>query len=158
MKITLLCVGKLKEKYWTAACQEYSKRLSKYAQLQILEIEEEKSKANNDALIQQVVEKEGQRLLDKIKKEEYVILLSLQGKDLTSEQLAAHIDQVTINGISSFCFVIGGSCGTSQAVEKRANFSLKLGNLTYPHQLARVMILEAIYRSFKILNNEIYHK
>ena len=158
MNITLLCVGKLKETYWVAACQEYIKRLSKFTKIRIIEVNEEKTPEESPALIQQSLQKEGKRLLEQIKKEDYVILLSLQGKSLTSEAFAQILDNQMTQGTSSFCFVIGGSYGTSQEVEQRAQFQLKLGDLTFPHQLVRVMLLEIIYRSFKIMNHEPYHK
>ena len=158
MKIKILCIGKLKEKYLQDACEEYIKRLGKYSKVEVTELEEEKSKEDSLAIIQQVIDKEGQRIVDKINKDDYVILLDLKGELLTSEQFAELIAQQMIEGSSSFCFIIGGSHGTSASVSARADYHLKLSNLTFPHQLVRVILLEAVYRCFKINNNEKYHK
>lgn len=158
MKITLLCIGKLKESYLVQACQEYLKRLQVYAKFTIVEVDEERLTQPQPALIQQVIEKEGLRLLQKIKKDDYVVLLSIKGQAFTSEDFASTLQQSMTQGNSSYVFVIGGSYGTSSDLEKRANLLLSLGSLTYPHQMVRLLLLEVLYRSFKIINNEPYHK
>ncbi len=158
MKITLLCVGKLKESYLISACEEYVKRLGKYSKIEIIEVEEEKSSEANEAIIQQVLQKEGKRLLERMNKEDYVILLDLQGQALNSEEFAHLLEGAMIRGESSFIFIIGGSNGVSNEVKTRADYKLQFSQLTFPHQLFRVMVLEAVYRCFKINHNEKYHK
>lgn len=159
MKITILTVGKIKEKYFTAAIAEYAKRLSRYCKLEIIEVQDEKTPDKApDAINWQIKEKEGERLLANIREDAYVIALAIQGKELSSEQLAQKIEQLTLNGKSHIVFIIGGSLGLSDAVLKRADYQLSFSPMTFPHQLMRVILLEQIYRAFKINAGEPYHK
>lgn len=159
MKITVLTVGKIKEKYFTAAITEYAKRLSRYCKLEIVEVPDEKTPDKApEAINQQIKEKEGEKLLAHIKDDEYVIALVIQGKELSSEQLAEKIAGLTLNGKSHLIFIIGGSLGLSDAVIKRADYHLSFSPMTFPHQLMRVVLLEQIYRAFKINTGEPYHK
>lgn len=158
IKITLITIGKLKEKYLVSACNEYLKRLSKYSKISVLELSEAKLYEESPVLVKRAVDEESSRILNNIKKDDYVILLELDGKSFSSEEFAAHFASIKDQGQSSFVFVIGGSHGTNKELSNRANLSLKLGDLTFPHQIARLLILEVMYRSFKIINNESYHK
>ena len=158
IKIKLLTIGNLKEKYLTAMQEEYLKRLSNYAKVTIIEEKEEKSNDINESIINQILNKEGDRLLNKIDDHDYVILLDLHGDEIDSINFAKLIDKNMTNGYSSFCFVIGGSYGVSSALRKRANYKLCLSPMTFTHQFTRIIILEQIYRAFKINNNEVYHK
>ncbi len=159
MNITIVCIGKLKERYWTEAIQEYSKRLSKYCTLTINELKEEKAPDNPSAAEEIAVkEAEGKNILKQIKKDAFVIVLEIQGKELTSEALAEKIKGLGIDGKSDVVFVIGGSIGLSEEVLARADFRLSFSKMTFPHQMMRVILLEQIYRSFKIIRNETYHK
>ena len=159
MNITVICIGKLKEKYWTAAIDEYSKRLKSYCSLDIIELKEARlpDKAGPAEELA-VKEAEGEEILKKIKDNQYVITLEVKGKMLSSEKLAEKIDTLAIDGQSNVVFVIGGSLGLSAAVSKRANFKLSFSEMTFPHQMMRVILLEQIYRAFKINRNEAYHK
>ncbi|MBU0279103.1 MULTISPECIES: 23S rRNA (pseudouridine(1915)-N(3))-methyltransferase RlmH [unclassified Gemella] len=158
MKISILCVGKIKEKFYRDAIKEYEKRLSSYAKLQILEINDEKVKVENDADIEIAKEKEGKNILSKIKDTQFVISLEILGKSLSSENLASKIENLAITGNSDLVFVIGGSYGLSESVRKRSNYSLSFSEMTFTHQLMRVILLEQIYRAFKIIKKEPYHK
>lgn len=159
MNITIVCVGKLKERYWVEAVQEYSKRLSKYCTLTINELKEEKTPDNpSPAEAIAVKEAEGKNILKQIKKEAYVIALEIQGKELTSEALSEKIESLGITGRSDVVFLIGGSMGLSKEVLSRADFRLSFSKMTYPHQMMRVILLEQIYRCFKIIRKETYHK
>ena len=159
MNITILCIGKLKERYWTEAIQEYSKRLSKYCSLTINELKEEKAPDNASAAEELAVkEAEGKNILKQIKKETYVIALEIQGNELTSEALSEKIEALGVAGKSDLVFVIGGSLGLSEEVLDRADYRLSFSKMTFPHQMMRVILLEQIYRSFKIIRNETYHK
>lgn len=146
MKITVLTVGKIKEKYFTAAIAEYSKRLSRYCKLEIIEVADEKTPDKApEAINLQIKEKEGERLLANIKDDAYVIALAIEGKELSSEQLAQKISQLALNGKSHLVFIIGGSLGLSEAVMKRADYKLSFSPMTFPHQLMRVILLEQVY-------------
>ena len=159
MKITLVTVGKIKEKFYQAAISEYSKRLGRYCSLNIVEVADEKTPDGaGEALERQIREKEGRRILEAIKEDAYVIALAIQGKGRSSEELAAHLDALTVQGKSHLCFVIGGSLGLSEEVRARADEQLSLSAMTCPHQLMRVILLEQIYRSFRIIRGEPYHK
>ena len=159
MKITIVCVGKMKEKFYRDAISEYEKRLSKYCRLEIVEVSDEKTPDNaSPALEEQIKEKEAQRILSKIKEDTYVCTLEIAGKKFSSESFADWIEQAGIRGISSICFVIGGSLGLHSSVMKRSNQSLSFSDMTFPHQLMRVILCEQIYRSFRIINGEPYHK
>ena len=159
MKITILAVGKLKEKYWKQAIAEYEKRLGAYSKIEMIEVPDEKAPENmRDKEIEQVKEKEGQRLLAKIKPQATVITLEIQGKMLSSEGLAKELQQRMTQGQSDFVFVIGGSNGLHQDVLNRSNYALSFSKMTFPHQMMRVVLIEQVYRAFKIMRGEAYHK
>lgn len=159
MNITVLAVGKLKEKYWKDAIEEYSKRLSRYCTFRITEVKESLLRANPSEADEEAVKTaEGRELLNKIKSSDYVITLEIKGKALSSTELAERIEELGITGKSSVVFIIGGSLGLSEEVSRRADFKLSFSAMTFPHQMMRVILLEQIYRSFKIIKNEAYHK
>jgi len=159
MNITVICIGKLKERYWTEAVQEYVKRLNKYCTLTINELKEERVTDNASAAEEAAaIEAEGRSILRQIKKETYVIALEILGTELTSEELSDRIKSLGLAGKSDITFIIGGSLGLSDEVLARANFRLSFSRMTFPHQMMRVILLEQIYRSFKIMRNETYHK
>ena len=159
MNVTILAVGKLKEKYWRDAVAEYSKRLKSYCSLQITEIKESPLRANPSAADEEAVKiAEGADILSRIRSSDYVITLEIKGKGLSSEALAQKIEALAIDGKSSIIFVIGGSLGLSEEVSRRAEFKLSFSAMTFPHQMMRVILLEQIYRSFKINRHEAYHK
>ncbi len=159
MKITLIAVGKIKEKYFTDAIAEYAKRLSRYCKLEIVEVADEKTPDGaSEALENQIKEKEGERILSKVADSAYVVALAIEGKQLDSEELAEKMEKWNVSGISHLVFIIGGSLGLSPKVLNRADFKLSFSKMTFPHQLMRVVLLEQIYRSFRIRNNEPYHK
>lgn len=159
MKITIIAVGKLKEKYLKQGIEEYSKRLSSYAKLEIIEVADEKAPENlSKAEMVAVKEKEGERILTHISPDAYVITLEIGGKMLDSPGLAKKIDELAIYGKSHLVFIIGGSLGLGNNVLKRSNYALSFSKLTFPHQLMRLMLLEQIYRAFKINRGEPYHK
>lgn len=159
MKIDICCVGKVKESYFRGGIEEYSKRLSKYCKLDVLEVADEKTPDKaSEALETEIKRKEGERLLKNIKDDAFVIVLAIDGKPLSSEQLADKIDSLGVSGTSHIQFVIGGSLGLSEEVLRRANFKLSFSNMTFPHQLMRVILLEQIYRSYRIIHGEPYHK
>lgn len=158
LNIKLVVVGKLKEKFHKDEVNEYLKRLSKYAKVNLIEVEEEKIKDNSSLKEnEQILNKEGSNILKQIKENEFVFLLDLHGKEISSEEFASKIDQLMIN-YSTITFVIGGSLGVSEDLRRRSNFKLKLSPMTFTHQMTRIIILEQIYRAFKINNNEVYHK
>ena len=159
MKITCVTVGKIKEQYLTEAIREYEKRLSRYCKLEIVELADEKtpegaSPAEEDA----IREREGGRILKAIRDDAYVIALAIEGKMLDSVELSQKIEALGTGGVSHIAFVIGGSLGLSPAVLKRADYALSFSRMTFPHQLMRVILLEQIYRSFRIMKHEPYHK
>lgn len=159
MNINIIAIGKLKERYWQDAVREYSKRLGSYCSLQIIELKEIPLRANPSAADELAVkEAEGQEILRRIRREDYVISLEIRGKSMSSEQLAAKIEELALNGKSTIDFVIGGSLGLSPAVSQRADLKLSFSAMTFPHQMMRVILLEQIYRSFKIIRGETYHK
>ncbi len=159
MKITLVTVGKIKEKFFTGAIEEYSKRLSRYCKLEIIQVADEKTPDKASAAQEtQIKEREGERILGHIKEGAYMIALAIEGQMLDSEQLADKIDKLGIGGQSQIVFVIGGSLGLSEAVLKRADYKLSFSKMTFPHQLMRVILLEQVYRGYRILMNEPYHK
>lgn len=159
MNINIIAIGKLKEKYWVDAVKEYSKRLGSYCTLNITELKESPLRANPSPADEEAVKKaEGADILSRIKSSDYVVTLEIKGKGLSSEQLASKIDDLGINGKSSIVFVIGGSLGLSAEVSRRADFKLSFSSMTFPHQMMRVILLEQIYRSFKIIRHEAYHK
>ena len=159
MKISIICVGKIKEKFYRMALDEYSKRLSRYCKLEILEVADEKTPDNaSDHEVELIKDKEGERILKNIRRDATVIALAIDGKMLSSEQLADKIRQLGVMGESHIQFIIGGSLGLSDRVLEAADMLLSFSKMTFPHQLMRVILLEQIYRSFRILKGEPYHK
>ena len=159
MKITLITVGKIKEKYLKDAISEYSKRLSRYCKLEIIEVADEKTPDNASQIVEDGIrDKEGERILKYVKEDAFVVTLEIKGKLLTSEELADKIETLGIQGTSHIIFIIGGSIGLGNEVLKRSNYALSFSKMTFPHQLIRVFLLEQIYRAFKISNGETYHK
>lgn len=159
MRITVITVGKIKEKYLRDAIGEYSKRLSKYCKLEILEVADEKIPENaGENLENQIRDKEGDRILKYVKEDAYVITLEILGKQLTSEELSSKIENLGVQGVSHIVFIIGGSIGLGKDVMKRSDYALSFSKMTFPHQLMRVILLEQIYRSYRIMNGEPYHK
>ncbi len=148
--IKIICVGKLKEKYFTLAIQEYLKRLSRYSKVEIIEISDE-------ANAEKALKVEGDKILSKIKDDEYVIALDINGEMLSSMDFAKKMDKLFTTN-SKLTFIIGGSYGLSLEVKKRSDYLLSFSKMTFPHQLFRVILLEQIYRAYKIINNEVYHK
>ena len=159
MKITCVVVGKIKEKYFTDAIKEYSKLLSRYCKLEIVELADEKTPDGaSEAEEVAIREKEGERILKALKDDAYVIALAIEGKMLDSVELSQKIERLGVSGTSHIAFVIGGSLGLAPAVMKRADYALSFSRMTFPHQLMRVVLLEQLYRSYRILKNEPYHK
>ena len=159
MKITLITVGKIKEKYLKDAIAEYSKRLSRYCKLEIVEVADEKTPDNaSDTAEDAIRDKEGERILKYIKEDAYVITLEIAGKMLTSEEMAEKIEKLGVQGTSHIIFIIGGSIGLGREILKRSDYALSFSKMTFPHQLMRVILLEQIYRSYRIMNHEPYHK
>lgn len=159
MNITLITVGKIKEKYLKDAIDEYAKRLSRYCKLDIVELPDEKTPDNaSDKEELLIKEKEGRNILSKVKDNAYVVAMDLKGKHITSEEFASFIDNLGVEGNSNLVFIIGGSLGLSQEVLQRANYKLCFSKMTFPHQLFRVMLLEQVYRGFRIIKGEPYHK
>lgn len=159
MKITLITVGKIKEKYLRDAIAEYTKRLSKYCKLEIIEVADEKTPDQAGETVEENIRaKEGERILKYIRDDMYVITLEIAGKMLSSEEFAEKIETLGIQGKSSISFVIGGSIGLGREVLKRSDFALSFSRMTFPHQLMRVVLLEQVYRAYRIINGEPYHK
>ncbi|GGI64916.1 23S rRNA (pseudouridine(1915)-N(3))-methyltransferase RlmH [Enterococcus alcedinis] len=159
MNIKIISVGKLKEKYLVQGINEYVKRLGAYTKMELIEVPDEKAPENLSELeMLQVKEKEAERILAKIKDQEYVYALAIDGKNPTSEAFAQQINQLGIQGKSQLVFVIGGSLGLSDSVLKRSNAQISFGKMTYPHQLMRLVLVEQIYRCFRINRGEPYHK
>ncbi|MCD7954385.1 MAG: 23S rRNA (pseudouridine(1915)-N(3))-methyltransferase RlmH [Lachnospiraceae bacterium] len=159
MRIKILCVGKLKEKYLRDAVAEYAKRLSRYCKLEIQEVADEKTPDDaSEAEEDQIKEIEGKRLMQCIHDTDYVIALVIEGEMPDSVSFARKIEQLQIRGKSSICFVIGGSLGLSEEIRARADEQMSFSRLTFPHQLMRVILLEQVYRSFRIIRGEPYHK
>lgn len=155
----MLAVGKIKEKYLVQGISEYAKRLSRYCKLEIVEVADEKTPDKaGDAVEAQIKETEGRRLLKYIREGDYVVALAIQGKMLDSIELSKLVENLGIQGESSLVFVIGGSLGLSDEVMRRADYLLSFSKMTFPHQLMRVILLEQIYRSYRIMNHEPYHK
>ncbi len=150
--IKILCVGKLKEKYFEEATKEYLKRLSKYTQVEVLEIPDEKI---DDPIV--ALKKEKEKILKYISEKDYIITLEIEGKEITSVDLSNKIDNILMSN-SNITFIIGGSFGLANEIKEKSNYKLSFSKMTFPHQLFRIMLLEQIYRSYKILNNERYHK
>ena len=159
MKITVITVGKIKEKYLEDAIAEYSKRLSRYCKLEIIQVADEKTPDRASEVVEtQIKDKEGERILSHIKDTAYVVALAIEGKMISSEELAELIDGLGVRGESHIQFVIGGSLGLSKKVLERADYKLSFSRMTFPHQLMRVILLEQIYRSYRIVNGEPYLK
>jgi rRNA large subunit m3Psi methyltransferase RlmH len=159
MNISIICVGKIKEKFLRAAIEEYSKRLSRYCKLDIVEVPDEKTPDNASAKEELLIkEKEGLGILKHIRENVLVVTLDLKGKMLSSEELSSFIKDSGLKGHSNIAFIIGGSLGLSNEVLKRSDFSLCFSKMTFPHQLMRVILLEQVYRGFRIINGEPYHK
>ena len=159
MNIKLLVVGKIKEKFYRDAISEYTKRLSKYCNLSIIEVNDEKTEENlSEYEISLIKNKEADRLMKHISDRDFVIALAIEGKKLDSVSFSKYIDDLTIQGNSNIDFVIGGSLGLSDSILTRSNYKLSFSDMTFPHQLMRVILLEQIYRAFRISKNEPYHK
>ncbi|MED4071544.1 23S rRNA (pseudouridine(1915)-N(3))-methyltransferase RlmH [Priestia endophytica] len=159
MNISIITVGKLKEKYLKQGINEYLKRLSAYAKVEVVELSDEKAPENlSEVEMEQVKGKEGERILAKIPHDTHVIALAIEGKMKSSEQLADDLDKLATYGKSKIAFVIGGSLGLSSDVMKRANDTLSFSKMTFPHQLMRLILVEQIYRGFRINRGEPYHK
>ncbi|MGM9535842.1 MAG: 23S rRNA (pseudouridine(1915)-N(3))-methyltransferase RlmH, partial [Intestinibacter sp.] len=153
MRINIVCVGKIKEKYLKLGIDEFKKRLSKYCKLDIVELDDEKAPENlSDKEMEMIKDKEGKKILAKIKDTSYVIALAIDGKNLSSEELADTINKLGIRGVSNITFVIGGSLGLSDEVLSRADYKLSFSKMTFPHQLMRLILLEQVYRSYRINN------
>ena len=159
MKITIACVGKVKEKFYRDAVSEYEKRLSRYCRLEFLEVSDEKTPEGiSAALTEQIKEKEARRLLEKIREDAFVCTLEIEGKRLTSEGFAGWMEGLAVKGTSHIVFVIGGSLGLHASVRRRADMALSFSDMTFPHQLMRVILVEQIYRAFRIMQGAPYHK
>ncbi len=159
MKITILTVGKIKEKFYRQAIEEFEKRLGRYCKLEIIEVADEKTPdhaSGTEAML--IKEKEGQRLLKYFRDDAWICALAIEGKMLDSVELSEKIESLGISGTSHIIFVIGGSLGLAEQALKRADFLLSFSKMTFPHQLMRVILLEQIYRSFRILSKQPYHK
>ena len=159
MKITLIAIGKIKEKFFRDAAGEYEKRLSRYCRLEIREVVDEKTPEKASEIQQeQILQKEGGRVLKLIPEDAFVVTLEIEGKRLSSESFAGEIEKLAVNGTSHIVFVIGGSFGLHNTVKKRADLAVSFSDMTFPHQLMRVILLEQIYRAYRIISGEPYHK
>lgn len=159
MKVTIISVGKLKEKYLVKGIKEYAKRLGAYTKFEMIEVDDEQAPANlSQAEVEQIKEIEGQRILNRVDTRSFIYALDLRGKERTSEAFAAEIEDKMIHGQSHITFIIGGSLGISQRVIEKSNTKISFGKMTYPHQLMRLILTEQIYRAFRIIRREPYHK
>lgn len=159
MNISLICIGNLKEKYWAQAVEEYSKRLSAFCRFSVIQLNEERISNNpSPGEIDRILNAEGKRIIEKIPKNSYVISMCIEGKQISSNELSQKIEDISLSGKSSLCFIIGGSRGLSQQVKQRSDFKLSMSKMTFPHQMARVILCEQIYRAFEISSNGKYHK
>ena len=159
MNITVICIGKLKERYWREAVGEYSKRLGSYCGLRVLELKEARLPAGAGSAEEEAVKTaEGEEILSRVNKDMFVVSLEIRGKRMSSETLAEKLRNLALEGRSEIAFVIGGSLGLSEAVSRRADLKLSFSDMTFPHQMMRVILLEQIYRSFRIIRGEPYHK
>ena len=156
MKIKIIALGKIKEKFLKDGIEEFLKRLTPYTNIEIVELTP--IEINDENLIHKTLEQEAEKILVNIKPNSYVITLEIQGKQLSSEDFAKKINEITINGVNEIVFIIGSSHGISNTVSKRADFKLSISKMTFLHQFARLLLVEQIYRAFKILKNETYHK
>ena len=160
LKINIICIGKIKEKYFTDALGEYAKRLTAFCKFSVVELNEERIRSNtpNEAQIAEVIEAEGRRILQKIGASDYVAAMYIEGRLPSSEELSETLDKAALSGKSTVDFIIGGSYGLSDEVKRRADLRLSMSKMTFPHQLARVILSEQIYRAFEISTNGKYHK
>ena len=159
MNITVICIGKLKERYWREAVGEYSKRLGSYCSLRIQELKEARLPAGAGPAEEEAVKiAVGEEILSRVNKDMFVVSLEIRGKRMSSETLAEKLRNLALEGRSEIAFVIGGSLGLSEAVSRRADLKLSFSDMTFPHQMMRVILLEQIYRSFRIIRGEPYHK
>lgn len=159
MNIHIISVGKIKEKYLKLGIEEFSKRLSSYCKLSIIELPDEQAPEHlSEKELEQIKNREGEKILSKVKQDDYVIALDVKGSAMSSEQFAQKLAQISFSGKNQINFIIGGSNGLSEGVLKRADFKLSFSKMTFPHQLMRLILLEQIYRAFKIQRNEPYHK
>lgn len=159
MKISIVCVGKIKEKFFKDAINEYMKRLSKFCKIEIMEVQDEKTEENlSENAEEEIRVKEGKRILKVLPENAYMILLAIKGEELESVAFARKIEKLSVSGVSHIAFVIGGSLGTSKEIYDRADLLLSFSKMTFPHQLMRVVLLEQVYRAYKIINGEPYHK
>ena len=159
LKIKIIAVGKIKEKFYTDACNEYIKRLGAFCSISVTEIPEYKCSDNpSSAEIQTVMKKEGEKILDAVPEGAYIIPMCIEGKQLSSAELAQKIEEISISGTNTICFVIGGSFGLDDAVKEKGKIRLSMSKMTFPHMLARVMLIEQIYRALSINKGTKYHK
>ena len=160
IRVNIICKKKIKEKYFSDAVSEYAKRLSSFFRFSVTELSEERIRSSlpNEAQINEVLNAEGKRILQKIGQYDYVAAMCIEGKQLSSEELSKTLDNISVGGISTVDFIIGGSYGLSDEVKKRANLKLSMSRMTFPHQMARVILSEQIYRAFEISTNGKYHK
>ncbi|MCI9345627.1 MAG: 23S rRNA (pseudouridine(1915)-N(3))-methyltransferase RlmH [Lachnospiraceae bacterium] len=159
MKITVITVGKLKEKFFREAVSEYEKRLGRYCKLEIREAADEKTPDKASEIQQeQILQREGERILKLLPEGAYVVTLEIEGRKFTSEAFASKIGRLGVGGVGHIAFVIGGSLGLHHAIKERADLPVSFSDMTFPHQLMRVVLLEQIYRAFRIINGEPYHK
>ena len=160
VRINIICIGKIKEKYFTDAINEYAKRLSAFCKFSIIELSEEKIRNNNpnQSHIDEVIEAEGKRIMQKISQSDYVVAMCIEGKMLSSEELSKTLDNISLSGKSTVDFIIGGSYGLSNDVKNRADLKLSMSKMTFPHTMARMILSEQIYRAFEISTNGKYHK
>ena len=158
LNINIICIGKIKENYLKDAISEYSKRLSKFCNLSIIELQDEKLPSKlNDSIINEIKNKECNKIIQNTKKDSYVICLDLKGKQFSSEEFSQKLDNIALNFNSSITFIIGGTLGLNQEVLSMSNEKICFSKMTFPHQLIRVFLLEQLFRAFKISNNETYH-
>ena len=159
MNIKIIAVGKVREKYMLEGIKEFSKRLSRYCKLEIIEVQDEKAPEKLSVKQMEIIkEREGKRILSKIPSNGHVIILDIDGKNLSSEELSDKIEQLMVSGVNDIVFIIGGSIGLSKEVRVKSDFKLSFSKMTFPHQLMRIILLEQIYRGFKIMKGEPYHK
>lgn len=159
LKIRLICVGRIKEKFYTQAADEYAKRLSRYCKLEIVELEDEKTPDNASAAQNDKIKaKEGDRILEALSDKSYIIALAIEGRMLDSQELSQKLEQLGTDGYGYITFIIGGSLGLDKRVLDRADYKLSFSKMTFPHQLMRVILLEQVYRGFRIMHGEPYHK
>lgn len=159
MRITIIAVGKVKEKYWLGAIEEYSRRLGRYCKLDMIQVQDEKTPDGAPLAVEkQIMDTEGERILKKLPDEAFAVALAIRGEMFSSEDLADFMEKKAVEGVSHLAFIIGGSLGLSQAVLRRADVQISFSRMTFPHQMMRVILLEQIYRGFRIIAGEPYHK